>query len=96
MENFSSSAGSQSESSQRPHSQQQQSSQQSQQQQPQQGSQTLKPRIKPKPPQRHSASNIDYDNTDGEEGPVSNFRTRSKTISDTQGKKKSSFRVWQS
>lgn len=79
--------GSQSESSQRPHSQQQQSSHQashSQHSQPQQGSQTLKPR-KPKPPQRHSAGNIDYDNTDGEEGPVSNFRTRSKTVSDTPG-----------
>lgn len=68
--------GSQSESSQRSHTQQQP---------PQQGSQTLKPR-KPKPPQRHSAGNIDYDNTDGEEGPVSGFRTRSKTVSDAPGK----------
>ncbi|KAK6621011.1 hypothetical protein RUM43_011314 [Polyplax serrata] len=76
-----SSSGSQSESSsQRPVSQQQL---QSHSQQPMSGSQTLKPRIKPKPPQRHSTTTIEHcDNTDGED--ASSFRNRNKLVSDSE------------
>lgn len=46
------------------------------------GSQTLKPRIKPKPPQRHSTTTIEHcDNTDGED--ASSFRNRNKLVSDS-------------
>nr|CAD7256682.1 unnamed protein product [Timema shepardi] len=53
-----------------------------------QGSHTLgKPKKPPKGPQRHSAGNIDYENSsrDSEDTPqiiTSNFRSRSKTVSD--------------
>ncbi|XP_054261705.1 protein still life, isoform SIF type 1 isoform X2 [Macrosteles quadrilineatus] len=51
-----------------------------------QGSHTLgKPKKPPKGPQRHSAGNIDYDNLETREQhpePNTNFRSRSKTVSD--------------
>ncbi|XP_046664530.1 protein still life, isoform SIF type 1 isoform X6 [Homalodisca vitripennis] len=53
-----------------------------------QGSHTLgKPKKPPKGPQRHSAGNIDYDNLESREQieppqPNTNFRSRSKTVSD--------------
>lgn len=53
-----------------------------------QGSHTLgKPKKSPKGPQRHSAGNIDYDNLESRDSidnaqPTTNFRSRSKTVSD--------------
>lgn len=57
-----------------------------------QGSHTLgKPKKPPKGPQRHSAGNIDYDNLEPREPvetaqPSSNFRSRSKTVSNAVGR----------
>lgn len=57
-----------------------------------QGSQTLGKTKKTKASQRHSAGNIDYDNVhcgqDVEDVPIhtySTFRSRSKTVGDTNG-----------